>query len=161
MNLGGVQLTYDVPQWLLRVQRLQQELEQTRLERDTARAGEASWRQRYQEERQQHQSEAEQARQTIAALEAKLQPAMLESLDSVDLLRLKVELEQCQSLEELQAKLAEALQRYETPQAVQAGADEVTRRLNTVTGPGRSFVSSLPLTSGPLDLETSSKLEAV
>lgn len=153
-----------MPQWLLRVQRLQHELEQARLERDSARAGEASWRQRYQEKLQQYQTEAEQARQRVAALEAKqLQLAKLEPFGSVDLLCLKVELEQCQSLEELKAKLAEALQRYELLQALQAGTHEVTRRLNTAfTRPARSLpIDSLPLASGPLDLETSSKLEAV
>lgn len=156
-------MTYDVPQWLLRVQRLQHELEQARLERDSARAGEASWRQRYQEKLRQYQTEAEQARQRMTALEAKqLQPAELEPFGSVDLLCLKAELEQCQSLEELKAKLAESLHRYELSQALQAGTHEVTRRLNTVTGPVRSLtIDSLPLASSPLDLEASSKLGAV
>jgi len=152
-----------VPQWLLCVQRLQQELEQARLERDSARAGEASWRQRYQEELRQYQVEAEQARQRIAALEAQRgQSTKLEPLGPVDLLSLKAELAQCQSIEELKAKLAEALQRYEMPPVPGEPTPEVAPSLNPVTGPVRSLtVDSLSLVSSPLERETSSKLEAV
>lgn len=153
-------MTYDVPQWLLRVQRLQHELEQTRLERDSARAGEASWRQRYQAELRQYQTETEQVRQRIAVLEAQQLQFAKEVLSSIDLLALKVDLEQCQSIEGLKAALA-VLRPSQVSPSLQA--EKATCELHSaVVSSGGSFPDSPSVVSSPQDAGmNSAKLEAV
>ncbi|HEY9844813.1 MAG TPA: hypothetical protein V6D03_01295, partial [Candidatus Caenarcaniphilales bacterium] len=104
---------YDVPQWLLRLKQLQQQLIQVRQEYDSACSREASWRSRYEAEVAQRQAEVTLAQQTRAALTADLQQLQallkLELPSPVSLPGLKQELEQFQSVADLKAKLAELM----------------------------------------------------
>jgi len=68
-----VQVSFDLPQCLLRLHQLQRQLEKVRQERDLASAAEADWCRRYEIDTSQYRAEITLAAQTIAALRADIQ----------------------------------------------------------------------------------------
>ena len=68
-----VQLSFDLPQCLLRLHQLQRQLEKVRQERDLVSAAEADWCRRYEIDTSHYRAEIALAAQTIAALRADIQ----------------------------------------------------------------------------------------
>lgn len=100
----------DVQQWLAEIRGLQQKLVEVQQERDQAYSSAANWRGLYETEAKQRRSETTEASKALAALRNELAVLQRPSPDASrypEILRAQVE--QTQSLEELQLQLMQAL----------------------------------------------------
>ncbi len=100
----------DVQQWLAEIQGLQQKLVEVQQERDQAYSSAANWRGLYETEAKQRRHEASESSESLTALRNQLVALQRPSPDASrypEILRAQVE--QTQSLEELQLQLMQAL----------------------------------------------------
>lgn len=135
-------MSYEVTQWLAEIKALKQQLSELERERDAALEGEANWRQLYTTEAQQRRTEARLAQQNIETLKSQIR--QIQSLpqskpnDPVAVAAIKEEVAQIEDLEELKAKLAEALvERDSLAQALkteQANHAQTRKSLTTAIG---------------------------
>ena len=106
-------MSQDVRQWLDEIKRLQQQLTEMARDRDEAGESAAQWRQLYNTEAEQRRNDAKLNQQTIATLEAQIQQSQNFSVavsegGEAGIARQK-EVEQLQTVGELQAKLVAVL----------------------------------------------------
>ena len=106
-------MSHDIQQWIAEIKTLQQQLAEMQRDRDTALESAANWRQHYNTEAQQRRDEAKLSHQMIEALKAEIQQLRAEDArrldEATEAFALPPEVEQLQSVEELKAKLVQAM----------------------------------------------------
>lgn len=106
-------MTEEIKQWLGEIRLLQQKLAAVTSERDQAYQGAANWRQLYETEAQQRRTEANLSRQEIDRLEAEVQQLrslpLTQHLTAAPNPQVQLQVESCDSLDELKQKLLAAL----------------------------------------------------
>ncbi|MDZ8183887.1 MAG: hypothetical protein RMX96_03355 [Nostoc sp. ChiSLP02] len=106
------QTTALTQQWLAEIQTLKQQIVELQQERDAGWESAQKWRQLYNTEAEQRRTDAQLSQQAIASLKAdlhKLQGLETETLAVAPATAIQEEIEQLQSVEELQAKLIAAI----------------------------------------------------
>ncbi|MBD2520223.1 hypothetical protein H6G93_35840 [Nostoc sp. FACHB-973] len=99
-------------QWLTEIQTLKQQMVELQHDRDAAWESAQKWRQLYNTEAEQRRTDAQLSQQAIASLKAdlhKLQGIETGTLPATAVPAIQQEIEQLQSVEELQAKLIAAI----------------------------------------------------
>ncbi|WP_179228588.1 hypothetical protein [Leptolyngbya ohadii] len=122
-------MTQDVRQWLAEIKTLQQKLTEAQQERDDAQKSAANWQNLYETEAKQRRTEAKLARQKVDALQTelgRLKGATPSPIDSTEasgdrLQNIQQQISQLDSIEVLQARLAEVmLEQERLAQALQS-----------------------------------------
>ncbi|WP_138498803.1 hypothetical protein [Nostoc sp. PA-18-2419] len=106
------QATALTQQWLTEIQTLKQQMAELQHDRDAAWESAQKWRQLYNTEAEQRRTDAQLSQQAIASLKAdlhKLQGLETGILADTPVTAIQQEIEQSQSVEELQAKLVAAI----------------------------------------------------
>ncbi|MEW5858106.1 MAG: hypothetical protein AB1861_12090 [Cyanobacteriota bacterium] len=127
-------MAHEVAQWLAEIKTLKQQVAELERDRDTALESAANWRQLYTTEAQQRRTEAKLAQQQIEKLKSQLrqlqsspQPTTEDDPGAVEMIR--AEVEQLENLEDLKAKLTEAM--VERDRLAQALKSEQTNHAQT------------------------------
>ncbi len=158
-------MTHEVAQWLAEIKTLKQQIAELERDRDAALESAANWRQLYTTEAQQRRTEAKLAQQQIEKLKSQLrqlqsspQPTTEEDPGAVEAIR--AEVEQLENLEDLKAKLTEAMvERDRLAQALkseQTNHAQTRRSLTTAIGDTLDRLSRERITRQPAATTSSS-----
>ncbi|MFE1744540.1 hypothetical protein [Coleofasciculus sp. H7-2] len=126
-------MTHEVAQWLAEIKTLKQQLAELERDRDAALESAANWRQLYTTEAQQRRTEAKLAQQQIEKLKSQLRQLQSSPQPTEDdpgaVEAIRAEVEQLENLEDLKAKLTEAM--VERDRLAQALKSEQTNHAQT------------------------------
>ncbi len=126
-------MAHEVAQWLAEIKTLKQQLAELERDRDAALESAANWRQLYNTEAQQRRTEAKLAQQQIEKLKSQLRQLQSSPQPTEDdpgaVEAIRAEVEQLENLEELKAKLTEAM--VERDRLTQALKSEQTNHAQT------------------------------
>ncbi|WP_206757263.1 hypothetical protein [Coleofasciculus sp. FACHB-1120] len=126
-------MAHEVAQWLAEIKTLKQQVAELERDRDVALESAANWRQLYTTEAQQRRTEAKLAQQQIEKLASQLRQLQSSPQSTEDnpgaVEAVRAEVEQLENLEDLKAKLTEAM--VERDRLTQALKSEQTNHAQT------------------------------
>lgn len=146
-------MTQDIQQWLAEIKGLQQKLAEVQQERDQAYSSASNWRNLYETEAKQRRTEAQTARDTIAALQqelAALQRPSPEQAEYGDIVRQQVEQWQPEELKlQLMQSLLERDQLAQSLEAEQQAHIQTRQDLTTALGDTMELLTKARRTRKP------------
>ncbi|MFB2898329.1 hypothetical protein ACE1CI_35885 [Aerosakkonemataceae cyanobacterium BLCC-F50] len=126
-------MSQDISQWIAEIQALREQVAQAQRDRDTALETATKWSELYNTEAEQRRKEAKLSQEMIEALKAEIQQLKagisLKTDDSLDVAAISQEVEQLQTLTQLQQKLIEVT--IEREQLIKALKAEQENHVNT------------------------------
>lgn len=126
-------MSQEVSQWIAEIQALREQVAQAQRDRDTALETATKWSELYNTEAEQRRKEAKLSQEMIEALKAEIQQLKagitLKTDDSLDIAAISQEVEQLQSVTQLQEKLIEVT--IEREQLIKALKAEQENHINT------------------------------
>ncbi|MFB2837917.1 hypothetical protein [Floridanema evergladense] len=126
-------MSQDVSQWIAEIQALREQVAQAQRDRDTALETATKWSELYNTEAEQRRKEAKLSQEMIEALKAEIQQLKagisLKTDDTLDVTAISQEVEELQTVTQLQQKLIEVT--IEREQLIKALKTEQENHINT------------------------------
>ncbi|XWK90760.1 MAG: hypothetical protein U7127_12125 [Phormidium sp.] len=157
-------MSQDVSQWIAEIQALREQVAQAQRDRDTALETATKWSELYNTEAEQRRKEAKLSQEMIEALKAEIQQLKagisLKTDDSLDVEAISQEVEQLQTVTQLQEKLIEVtIEREQLIKALKAEQENHINTRQSLTTALSDMVDLLTKHSGS-DGETTAKLKS-
>lgn len=158
-------MSHDVSQWIAEIQALREQVAEAHRDRDTALETATKWSELYNREAEQRRTEAKLSQEMIETLKAEIQQLKagitLKTDDSLDVTAISQEVEQLQSVGELQRKLIEvAIEREKLIKALKAEQENHAHTRQSLTTALSDMVDLLTKHPGGDTKETTPKLKS-
>jgi hypothetical protein len=158
-------MSHDVSQWIEEIQALREQVAQAQRDRDSALETATKWSELYNTEAEQRRTEAKLSQEMIEALKGEIQQLKagitLKADNTLDIAAISQEVEQLQTLGELQEKLIEvAIEREKLVKALKAEQENHANTRQSLTTALSDMVDLLTKHSGGENGEATPKLKS-
>lgn len=158
-------MSHEVSQWIGEIQALREQVAEALRDRDTALETATKWSELYNTEAEQRRKEAKLSQEMIETLKAEIQQLKagitLKTDDTLDIAAISQDIEQLQSVEELQRKLIEvSIEREQLTKALKAEQETHANTRQSLTTALSDMVDLLTKHSGSDTKETTPKLNS-